>query len=36
MKEIYERIKELRNQLNLTQEYVANYLGVNRATVTQM
>lgn len=36
MKEIYERIKELRNQLNLTQEYVADYLGVNRATVTQM
>ena len=36
MKELCERIKEYRNQLNLTQEYVANYLGINRATVTQM
>lgn len=36
MKDICERIKEYRIQLNLTQEYVANYLGINRATVTQM
>ena len=36
MKEVYERIKAYRNQLTLTQEYVANYLGINRATVTQM
>ena len=36
MKGVYERIKEYRIQLNLTQEYVAKYLGINRATVTQM
>ena len=36
MKTLHERIKEYRSQLNLTQEYVASYLGVNRATVTQM
>lgn len=27
MKTIYERIKEYRNQLHLSQIYVANYLG---------
>jgi len=36
MKTLGERIKEYRLRLNLTQEYVATYLGVNRATVTQM
>ena len=36
MEKLWERIKNYRNQLNLTQEYVANYLGINRATVTQM
>ena len=36
MKAIYERIKEYRNQLHLSQVYVANYLGINRATYTQM
>ncbi len=36
MKGVYERIKEYRLQFNLTQEYVANYLGINRATVTQI
>jgi len=36
MKELSERIKAYRNQLHLSQEYVASYLGVNRATVTQM
>lgn len=36
MKTIYERIKEYRNQLHLSQMYVANHLGVNRATYTQM
>jgi transcriptional regulator with XRE-family HTH domain len=36
MKALNERIKNYRNQLHLSQEYVANYLGVNRATVTQM
>lgn len=36
MKELNERIKMFRNQLHLSQEYVANYLGVNRATFTQI
>lgn len=29
---INERIKEFRTQMHLSQEYVAQYLGVNRAT----
>ncbi len=36
MSGINERIKKIRNQLHLSQEYVANFLGVNRATYTQM
>ena len=36
MMNIYERIKSYRNQLHLSQEYVANFLGINRATYTQM
>lgn len=36
MTEINERIKSFRNQLHLSQEYVANFLGINRATYTQM
>ena len=36
MKEVNERIKKYRTELNLTQEYVANYLGINRAAVTQI
>jgi len=32
----YERIKELRTQLHLSQDYVAKYLGINRSTYTQM
>ena len=36
MKTVHERIKEFRNQLHLSQVYVANYLGINRATYTQM
>ena len=32
----YEKMKELRSQLHLSQDYVAKYLGVNRSTVTQM
>lgn len=35
MKTINERIKEFRNQLHLSQEYVANFLGINRATYWQ-
>lgn len=36
MTKVYERIKEYRNQLNLSQAYISSYLGVNRATYTQM
>lgn len=36
MMNINERIKNYRNQLHLSQEYVANFLGINRATYTQM
>jgi len=33
---LHKRIKELRKQLHLSQDYVARYLGINRATYTQM
>lgn len=33
---INEKMRELRVQLHLSQDYVAKYLGVNRSTVTQM
>ena len=33
---VSERIKELRNKLHLSQEYVAKYLGINRASYTQI
>ena len=33
---INEKMKELRVQMHLSQDYVAKYLGVNRSTVTQM
>lgn len=36
MMNINVRIKNYRNQLHLSQEYVANFLGINRATYTQM
>ncbi len=36
MANLNERIKELRTQLHLSQDYVARYLGINRATYTQM
>lgn len=36
MERVNDRIKTYRNKLHLSQEYVATYLGVNRATVTQM
>ena len=36
MSTINERIKEFRNQLHLSQEYVASFLGINRSTYTQM
>lgn len=36
MEGINERIKKLRVQLHLSQDYVAKYLGINRSTYTQM
>ena len=33
---INEKMKELRLQQHLSQDFVAKYLGVNRSTVTQM
>lgn len=33
---INERIKEYRTQMQLSQEYVANYLNINRATFSQI
>ena len=33
---VQERIKYYRTNLNLTQEYVAKYLNMNRATFTQI
>ena len=33
---INERIKNFRNRLHLSQEYVANFWEINRATYTQM
>ena len=33
---VNERIKDLRNKLHLSQEYVARYLGINRASYTQI
>lgn len=34
--EINEKIRNYRNQLHLSQEYVANFLQISRATYTQM
>ena len=36
MANVHERIKELRTQLHLSQDYVAKFLGINRSTYTQM
>ena len=36
MKTVHEKIKKLREQLKISQEYVAKYLGVSRSTVTQI
>lgn len=36
MANIHERIKKLRTQLHLSQDYVAKFLGINRSTYTQM
>ena len=36
MTAIHDRIKNYRNRLHLSQEYVAKFLGINRASYTQM
>ena len=36
MTAIHDRIKNYRNRLHLSQEYVANFLGINRASSPQM
>ena len=36
MKTLFERIKEYRTKLHLSPEYVANYMEMNRATITQI
>lgn len=36
MTAIHDRIKNYRNRLHLSQENVANFLGINRASYTQM
>lgn len=36
MGELYERIKGYRTKMHLSQDYVASYLGISRASVTQI
>lgn len=36
MTTLANRIKSCRNKLHLSQEYVANYMTMNRATITQI
>ena len=36
MKRVNERVKDYRNKMNLSQEYVAEVLGVSRSAVTQL
>lgn len=36
MKTLSDRIKECRIKLHLSQEYVANHMAMNRATITQI
>ena len=36
MKALQERIREYRTQMHLSQEYVADHLGISRAAVTQI
>lgn len=36
MNMLAKRVKECRNKLHLSQEYVANYMNMNRATITQI
>jgi len=34
--ELHERIKKARTELHLSQEYVANYLGVKRTVIVEI
>ena len=36
MRALYERIKEARTELHLSQEYVAKFLGVNRTAIVEI
>ena len=36
MRALYERIKEARTELHLSQDYVAKFLGVNRTAIVEM
>ena len=36
MRELYERIKEARTELHLSQDYVAKFLGVNRTAIVEI
>lgn len=36
MKALYERIKEARTELHLSQDYVAKFLGVNRTAIVEI
>lgn len=36
MRALYERIKEARTQLHLSQDYVAKFLGVNRTAIVEI
>ena len=36
MRALYERIKEARTELQLSQDYVAKFLGVNRTAIVEI
>lgn len=36
MKTLYERIKKARNDLHLSQDFVAKFLGVNRTAIVEI
>lgn len=36
MRALYERIKEARTELHLSQDYVARFLGVNRTAIVEI
>ena len=36
MRALYERIKEARTELHLSQDYVAKFLGINRTAIVEI